>query len=476
MTSPSALPIPEGTGRRRYPRYQLTLPFDVTVFRPSSVVNLSGSTHCIGEGGLSGVISGAMLPGERAELTILLPTAAEPLSMHAVVRHQADLYCGFEFLNLEHGQLEQLQCLATDPALSTRLINETEWEPGMAPPPHGGVALCDVCGQELPEEIPVCLTCGTPQSPEAMQESDGRESPLAPEPALAAAQVGPAARKEPVTRRGPVLDSVVSIIFVVTLAIGLLQWLQSPVDANAQPSVVTVELENAFLRPPSVTEASRTERSSASGAFTAAKSVVSAVIGGASADDQQVVGAPGSAAAERSRPRQQVAVSNSSAGSPSPASAPASASQASSPSLSSSAMNALTGTSSGGSLPAQSSSAGQSSLPAPSSSPVESNAASAAASQEPSGSDLAGMLLQKVLPVYPAAARRQGVQGQVVLKAVIGKDGTIAALRPLQGPQQLTAAAMDAVQHWRFRPYELKGKPVEVETDIRLNFQLPGKR
>jgi protein TonB len=86
------------------------------------------------------------------------------------------------------------------------------------------------------------------------------------------------------------------------------------------------------------------------------------------------------------------------------------------------------------------------------------------------------MLLQKVLPVYPAAARRQGLQGQVVLKAVIGKDGTIASLRPLQGPQQLTAAAMDAVQHWRFRPYELKGKPVEVETDIRLNFQLPNKK
>ena len=86
------------------------------------------------------------------------------------------------------------------------------------------------------------------------------------------------------------------------------------------------------------------------------------------------------------------------------------------------------------------------------------------------------MLLQKVLPVYPSAARRQGIQGEVVLKAVIGKDGNIAELRPLQGPQELTAAAMDAVQHWRFRPYQLKGKPVEVETDIRLNFQLPGKK
>ena len=83
------------------------------------------------------------------------------------------------------------------------------------------------------------------------------------------------------------------------------------------------------------------------------------------------------------------------------------------------------------------------------------------------------MLLQKVLPVYPAQARREGVQGQVVLKAVIAKDGTIASLSPLQGPQQLTAAAIDAVRHWRFRPYQLNGKPVEVETNIRLNFQLP---
>lgn len=474
MTSPSALPIPEGgAAQRRYARYQLTVPFDLTVFRPSSVVHLTGNTQDIGEGGLSGVISGATLPGERVELTILLPTAPEPLSMHAAVRHQADLYCGFEFLNLEHGQLEQLQRLAADPALRSSLINETEWEPGMTPAPRSGGAVCTVCGQELPEEIPVCLTCGAPHSPEAAEAAAGPEDAPATEPASAAASALPGARKEPVKRRGPLLDSVVSITFVITLAIGLWQWLQSPVDANAQPSTVTVELENAFLRPPSVTETPRAERSSASGALTAARSVVSAVIGGAAADDQQAaVGSPGSAAAERSRPRQQVSPSNSSASSPPPAGVP----QASSPSLSSSALNAPAGPSAGANLPTQSSSAAQSTTPAQSSTAVQSNAAAAPESQAPSTSDIAGMLLQKVLPVYPAAARRQGVQGQVVLKAVIGKDGTIAELRPLQGPQQLTAAAMDAVQHWRFRPYELKGKPVEVETDIRLNFQLPNKK
>lgn len=472
MSSVPSLPIPEGgAARRRYARYQLTVPFDLTVFRPSSVVHLSGNTQDIGEGGLSGVISGVTLPGERVELTVLLPTAPEPLSMHAVVRHQADLYCGFEFLNLEHNQLEQLQRLAADRGLRSSLINETEWVAGMAPAPRSGAAVCSICGQELPEEIPVCLTCGTPQSPEAVENSDLPEGPLAAEPAPAAAPALPAARNEPVKRRGPVLDSVVSIIFVATLAIGLWQWLQSPVDANAQPSTVTVELENAFLRPPSVTETSRAERSSASGALTAAKSVVSAVIGGASADNQQAaVGSPGSAAAERSRPRKGTPVSKSSSNSR------ANTPQASSPSLSSSALNALAAPNIGSNLPTQGSSAGQSSIPAQTSSAVQSSAAAAPESQAPSSSDLAGMLLQKVLPVYPAAARRQGLQGQVVLKAVIGKDGAIASLRPLQGPQQLTAAAMDAVQHWRFRPYELKGKPVEVETDIRLNFQLPNKK
>ena len=462
MSSASALPIPEGgVARRRYARYQLTVPFDLTVFRPSSVAHLSGSTHCIGEGGLSGVISGAALPGERVELTIVLPTTPEPLSMHAVVRHQSDLFCGFEFLSLEHSQLEQLQRLAADPGLRTSLINETELEAGMEPAPRREVAVCAVCGQELPEELPVCLTCGTPQTPEAAVEPGDRHAGLAAEPAPAAASVLPAAKKEPAKRGGPVMDSVVAIIFLVTLAIGLWQWLQSPVDANAQPSAVTVELENVFLRPPAVTKASREERSSTSGALTAAKSLVSAVIGGVSADNQQAaVGSPGSAAAESGRRREERPVSNSSSNSPA-RSAPAE----NPPALPSPALNGPAAASAASNLLAQGSSAGQGS-----------SAASAPASEAPSSSDLAGMLLQKVLPVYPAAARRQGVQGQVVLKAVIGKDGTIAELRPLQGPQELTAAAMDAVQHWRFRPYQLKGKPVEVETDIRLNFQLPPKK
>ncbi|HEV2116843.1 MAG TPA: energy transducer TonB, partial [Terriglobales bacterium] len=238
---------------------------------------------------------------------------------------------------------------------------------------------------------------------------------------------------------------------------------------------VTVELENVFLRPVpgSVDQATAIARSRSSAVLSAASSVVTAVIGKASPQEQQpVVGAPGSAAAETSRPRARQSVSNSSSNA-----SPANSARAeSAPSLPRPALSAPASSSSATNSLAASSGAAENGGAAESSSATESSVAGAPSRQAPNGSALAAMLLQKVLPVYPEEARRQGVQGQVVLKAVIGKDGTIAELRPLEGPQELTAAAIDAVQHWRFRPYELKGKPVEVETDIRLNFQLPNKK
>ncbi|HSB74031.1 MAG TPA: TonB family protein [Terriglobales bacterium] len=456
--SSAATPLPEEAARRRYARFPFSIPFDLTVFRPGSVIRLSGQAQDLGEGGLSGVISGPALPGERVELNLELPGYSEPLNTRAMVRHACGLQCGFEFLSLEHGQREHLQRMAAN---SGCLLNETEWEPGLAAPPRGDLALCAVCGQEFPEEIPVCLTCGAPR-PGQEAEAAAAEPPL---PAPAA--LPPASKKENgQRRRGPALDSVVAVVFLVTLSIGLWQWLHSPVDAegDSQPSPVTVELENVFLKPApsSVTQASVTAESRTGAAFNAAKSVVSAFIGSATpAKPWNAAGVPGSAASESSPRREEPS-------SPANSSSIASRSAApeSSPAPSSSPLNAAAG-------------AATNLLPQAGGPPSESrsaDASSAPASSSPSGSDLAGMLLQKVLPVYPAQARREGVEGQVVLKAVIGKDGTIAELRPLQGPEELTAAAIDAVQHWRFRPYELKGKPVEVETDIRLNFELPGKK
>jgi protein TonB len=85
-----------------------------------------------------------------------------------------------------------------------------------------------------------------------------------------------------------------------------------------------------------------------------------------------------------------------------------------------------------------------------------------------------GLLLRKVQPVYPPLARSARIQGQVVLQAVIGKDGTIQNLRAISGHPMLTPAAIDAVRQWRYKPYFLNGEPVEVDTQITVNFTLAG--
>jgi protein TonB len=85
-----------------------------------------------------------------------------------------------------------------------------------------------------------------------------------------------------------------------------------------------------------------------------------------------------------------------------------------------------------------------------------------------------GDLLRKVVPAYPALARSARIQGQVVLQAVISKQGTIENLKVLTGPPMLVPAAIEAVRQWRYRPYVLNGEPVEVETQITVNFSLGG--
>jgi len=85
-----------------------------------------------------------------------------------------------------------------------------------------------------------------------------------------------------------------------------------------------------------------------------------------------------------------------------------------------------------------------------------------------------GRLINKVEPVYPPLARNARVQGQVVLTAIISKDGTIQDLRVLSGHPLLVQAALDAVRQWRYKPYLLNGEPVEVETTVTVNFTLTG--
>ena len=67
------------------------------------------------------------------------------------------------------------------------------------------------------------------------------------------------------------------------------------------------------------------------------------------------------------------------------------------------------------------------------------------------------------------------VQGQVVLRAMISREGIIENLQVLSGPGMLPPAAVDAVRQWRHWPYVLNGEPVEVETQVTVNFVLGGE-
>jgi periplasmic protein TonB len=85
-----------------------------------------------------------------------------------------------------------------------------------------------------------------------------------------------------------------------------------------------------------------------------------------------------------------------------------------------------------------------------------------------------GSLVRKILPAYPPLARSARIQGTVVLLATISKDGAIENLRLLSGHPMLSAAAIEAVRQWRYRPYILNNEPLEVETQITVNFSLAG--
>ena len=85
-----------------------------------------------------------------------------------------------------------------------------------------------------------------------------------------------------------------------------------------------------------------------------------------------------------------------------------------------------------------------------------------------------GLVIRRVQPTYPALARQARIQGSVLLQAEISKDGSIQNLRLISGHPMLAPAAIEAVKQWKYKPYFLNGEPVEVETQITVNFSLSG--
>jgi TonB family protein len=86
-----------------------------------------------------------------------------------------------------------------------------------------------------------------------------------------------------------------------------------------------------------------------------------------------------------------------------------------------------------------------------------------------------GQLVHRVAPVYPAQARMLRLEGTVVLTAVVMEDGKVGDVRVVDGSPVLAQSAVDAVNHWRYKPYQLDGKPVKNEITVNVDFKFPAE-
>jgi len=84
-----------------------------------------------------------------------------------------------------------------------------------------------------------------------------------------------------------------------------------------------------------------------------------------------------------------------------------------------------------------------------------------------------GLVIRKVQPRYPQNALSMRIQGSVQMEATIDKEGNVTNLKVTSGDPILARAAVEAVRQWRYKPYYLDGQPVEIQTQISVNFRLP---
>lgn len=82
-----------------------------------------------------------------------------------------------------------------------------------------------------------------------------------------------------------------------------------------------------------------------------------------------------------------------------------------------------------------------------------------------------GLVIKRVQPKYPQAALSTHAHGAVQIEATIDKEGKVTNVKVLNGDPMLAKAATDAVRQWRYKPYYLDGEPVEIQTQITVNFK-----
>jgi protein TonB len=82
-----------------------------------------------------------------------------------------------------------------------------------------------------------------------------------------------------------------------------------------------------------------------------------------------------------------------------------------------------------------------------------------------------GLLIKRVAPKYPQAALAVRAQGTVLIEATVNKEGNVINPKVLSGSPVLAQAALEAVRQWRYKPYYLNGQPVEIQTQITIQFK-----
>jgi protein TonB len=84
-----------------------------------------------------------------------------------------------------------------------------------------------------------------------------------------------------------------------------------------------------------------------------------------------------------------------------------------------------------------------------------------------------GLKIHDVTPTYPESARRYRIQGDLILRAVIDKNGGLGRICIIQAlGAGLDESAVNAVRQWKYRPYMFNGEPVEVVTAIKVQFHM----
>jgi TonB family protein len=81
-------------------------------------------------------------------------------------------------------------------------------------------------------------------------------------------------------------------------------------------------------------------------------------------------------------------------------------------------------------------------------------------------------LISKVQPVYPQAAKKKHISGNVLLQVTIDEEGNVEEITPKSGELHLVAAAIESVQQWKYSPTSINGEPVSVIAAVKVLFQL----